>query len=84
MAFRFLLFSIALILSAGCMSPLTNTIRYATSDGEPYLLPAAGPATAVVRGAVTFNGEPLEGATVLVAEPQGTPHVTRSNSDGIL
>ena len=83
MAFRLLLFSIALILSAGCMSPLTNTIRYATSDGEPYLLPAAGPATAVVRGAVTFNGEPLEGATVLVAEPQGTPHVTRSNSDGI-
>ncbi len=64
------------------MSPLTNTFRYATSKGEPYLLPAAGTNTAVIRGSVTFKGEPLAGATVLVAEPQGTPHVTRSNSDG--
>ena len=82
MTLRLLLLSLVLMGHAGCMSPLTNTIRYATSDGEPYLFPAEEPGTAAIQGTVTHNGQPLAHAVVLVAEPQGTPYVTRSNPAG--
>ncbi len=79
---RALLCALALTCSAGCLSPLTNTIRYATSGGEPYLFPAAEPGTATIQGTVTHDGQPLAQAVVLVAEPPGTPYVTRSDPAG--
>ncbi len=82
LSLRLLLLVLALTCSGGCLSPLTNTVRYAASGGEPYLFPAEEPGTAVITGTVTHDGQPLAQATVLVAEPQGTPYVTRSNQAG--
>ncbi len=62
---------------------MTNTIRYAAARGEPYLFPAEQAGAAAVQGMVaTYDGRPLPYAVVLVAEPQGTPHVTRANQAG--
>ena len=77
-----LLVAIALACSSGCMSPLTNTFLYATSKGQPYLFPAEGPGTAEISGIVTYEGQPLADAVILIAEPQGTPYATRSNHNG--
>lgn len=81
-AFLLFVLAIASVCSAGCLSPLTNTYKYATSGGDPYLFPSEKPGTAEIRGIVTVDGRPLADAVVLVAEPQGTPHTTRSDSKG--
>lgn len=72
----------AVMACAGCMSPVTNLVHYAMSEGEVYLEPAREPGTGTLQGTVLDQGAPVAGATVLVAEPEGTPHVTRTDAQG--
>lgn len=64
------------------MSPVTNLVQYGLSDGERYLFPASEPGTGALRGRVLYEGTPVDQATVLVAEPEGTPHVTWTDARG--
>lgn len=71
-----------ILICAGCMSPVTNMVRYAMADGETYLFPASAPGTGTLQGQVLHGDEPVPRAVVLVAEPEGTPHVTRTDAAG--
>lgn len=77
-----LLCLVCLAAGGACMSPLTNLARYAAAGGEPYLFPASEAGTATLQGHVLHDGAPLPNAVVLVAEPQGTPHTTRTDASG--
>ncbi len=74
--------SCSLILCVSCLSPVTNLVQYGLADGERYLFPAAEPGTGVLQGRVLYEGQPVARATVLVAEPEGTPHVTLTDARG--
>ncbi len=71
-----------LFLQTACLSPVTNLVQYGLADGERYLFPAAESGTGVLVGRVMYEGRPVAQATVLVAEPEGTPHVTTTDSRG--
>ncbi len=70
------------LLTTSCLSPITNLVQYGMSDGERYLYPAMEPGTGILQGRVIHNGRPVRQATVLVAEPEGTPHITKTNAQG--
>ena len=68
---------------AGCQ-PQANVAGYWLSHWlgtQPPPVSAAAPGA--LAGAVyTSGGQPIAGATVLVAQPDGVPHVTQTGPDG--
>lgn len=72
----------AALAATGCMSVITNPIDMAMAGGEPHLGPPLPPGHGMLTGQVTYEGHPVADAVVLVAQPAGTPHVTRTDAEG--
>jgi acetyl esterase/lipase len=73
-----------LFLATACQpSPELNVLNYRIARAlGVYEAPPAGSPTGRVTGVVLGDGEPLAGATVILAEPRGTPYVGRTAVDG--
>src|SRR5690606_8200103 len=72
-------------LLAGCRpSPAGNVLGYLVSERLGTLPPQARPAApgALIGSVENEAGLPIAGATVLVAEPDGTPHTALTGADG--
>ncbi len=71
------------IALAGCApSPAANVLGYLLAQRTGGLISAPAAEPGQVTGQVLFQGQPLAGATVLVAERTGTPHAAVSDAQG--
>jgi len=78
-----LLILVAMLLVACTPSPEMNVVTYLLEDR----LGTAGPdaderPTGSLTGSVLYQGEPVEGAAVVVAERWGEPHTAFTDADG--
>lgn len=81
--FLSLLLSIALLLAACQPAPEANVLGYLLAERLDSLpSPTLDQPPGAIEGRVLAGGEPLAGATVLVAERTGQPHTARSGEDG--
>ncbi len=71
------------LLVACTPGPEANVISYLTARQFGTLtLPPSSLAGGALTGLVFYNGEPVVGATVLVAERTGTPHAAQTDVEG--
>jgi len=76
------LLCVSLLLGACTPAPELNVLGYLIAQRTGRLtMPAAGPG-GTLTGVIRSAGQPVVGATVVVAERNGTPHTGQSDVDG--
>ena len=73
---------VALLLAGCAPSPAANVLGYFLEQRTSVLHSPPPPGRGQLSGQVLFQGQPLPGATVLVAERTGTPHVAVADAQG--